>query len=98
MANRRKKYKQFEQAIAKTLAVNGLVFVLYLISAGTGVIWLKVTTTLICLAISGYCLYVLYASNELLRRRSLWMTMASAGIAICVLFSLLLNFPSPKPF
>ena len=98
MANRRNKFRQFEQAITKVLVVNGLIFVLYLISAASGVTWLKVTTTLVSLTISGYCLYVLYASNELLRRRSLWMTTAAASIAICVLFSLLLNFPSPRPF
>ena len=43
--------------------------------------------------VSGGCLAFLYLTRELTRRRSLWMTTASGGILICLLFSLILNFP-----
>ena len=44
---------------------------------------------------SGYVLYQLYMTRELLRRRSIWMTLAAACVIICVLVSLILKFPSP---
>ena len=97
MARRNNRYKKLEQNITYAIGADLLLFIIYLIAAGNGVIWLKVLSTLFAFAISLGCLGILYISQELLRRRSLWMTAAAASIFVCILFSLILNFPAPAP-
>ena len=87
------KYKDFEQFMTIALCADAVAFLLYMIFAGLGIIWLKVILTIVCFLISGYILYCLYMSKELLRQRSLWMTVAAASIILCIFFSLILNFP-----
>ncbi len=98
MANRPNRYKEMERYLTYALCLDAVLFVLYLIVAGNGIIWLKVILTLLCLALSGFMLWFLYMTRELLRQRSLWITTGAAAIAICVLLSLILNFPSPNKY
>ena len=98
MAQKPNRYKVMERYMTYALCLDAVLFVLYMIVAGNGIIWLKVILTLACLAISGALLWFLYATKELLRQRSLWITTGAAAIAICLLFSLLLNFPSPNKY
>ena len=72
-----------------------LIFVLYLVCAGNGWTVFKVITAIITIFGSLLCLGWLYMTGEFPRRRSLWMITAFASIALCALFSLLLNFPCP---
>ena len=72
-------------------------FVFYLIAAGSGVVWLKVTLAIITVIVAALCLLFLYASKELLKPRSLWMSVSALAILVCLIFSLVLNFPSPEP-
>jgi len=97
MAERKNRYKQMERSMVCVLGADFVLFVLYLICAGAGITWLKVTLAILGILISGGCIGYLYMTQELLRRRSLWMGTAAAAIAICLLTSLILNFPSPKP-
>ncbi len=98
MAQKPNRYKEMERYMTYTLCIDAVVFILYLLVAGNGIIWLKVILTLLCFAISGALLWFLYATKELLKQRSLWITTGAAAIAICLLFSLLLNFPSPNKY
>ena len=98
MAEKTHRYKIMERYMTITLCIDAVLFFFYLIAAGNGVIWLKVILTLLCLGISGLLLWFLYATKELLRQRSLWITTGAAAIAVCLLFSLLLNFPSPNKY
>lgn len=91
------RFNQMRQIISAVLAGALLFFIFYLIAAGYGVTWLKAVTAIIAIAASGLSLAYLYFTQEILRRRSLWMTTAFAAIAICTLVSLILNFPSPRP-
>ena len=97
MARRNNRYKKLEQNLTYAIGADFLLFIIYLIAAGNGVIWLKVLSTLFAFVISLGVLGILYLSQELLRRRSLWMTAAAASIFVCILFSLILNFPAPAP-
>ena len=97
MAKNQNRYKDMEQKVTFALAIDLLLFIVYLIAAGNAVIWLKVITTLFAFVISLGVLAFLYLSRELLRRRSLWMTALAASIFVCILFSLILNFPAPAP-
>ena len=95
MARRKSKYKKMEFYITIALCVDAAIFLAYMIFAGMGLIALKVISAVMCFVISGAGLYQLFVSHELLRRRSLWMSLAAACIIICILFSLILKFPSP---
>ena len=79
------------------IAAVGL-FALYLVFAGFGIIWLKVITAILAILISFACLAFLYMTHSLMRPRNLWMTTAAGAIIVCLLFSLILNFPSPNKY
>ncbi len=98
MAQRRNRYKEMERYMTYALLADVVLFILYLICAGTGVIWLKVILAVLCILISGLCLGYLHISKELLRQRSLWMTACAGAVLLCVLFSLILNFPRPNKY
>ena len=98
MENKPNRYRQMERYMTFALCIDAAVFILYMIFAGIGVVWLKVILALICLVLSSYLLWLLYASKEILRQRSLWITTGAAAIAVCLLFSLILNFPSPNKY
>ena len=54
-------------------------------------------TAIIAIFGSLLCVGWLYLTGEVGRRRSLWMVTAFVCIAICVLISMLLNYPCPAP-
>ena len=93
MATKNNRYEQLDQLMTKALIADGALFFLYLIFAACGVIWLKVILAICVFLISGACLALLYMTKELLRRRSLWMTTGAGSALLCLLFSLILNFP-----
>lgn len=92
------KYQQLQWYLTYALIAAAGLFALYLVFAGFGIVWLKVITAILAILISFACLAVLYMRKELLRQRSLWMTTAAAAIILCLLFSLVLNFPSPNKY
>lgn len=98
MKKKNNRYQQMARNMTYTLLTDLLLFIVFLIAAGTGTIWLKVVTAILAILISSLCLGFLYLSKELLRQRSLWMTAAAAAILICTIFSLIVNFPSPSPY
>lgn len=97
MAQNNKRYKTMERNMTFVLLADLLLFILFLIFAGNGIIWMKVVLIVLIFLISLGALAFLYLSNELLKKRSLWMGTAAAAIFICTLFSLILNFPAPAP-
>ena len=98
MAQKPNRYAIMERYMTYALSVDAVCFVLYMIVAGNGIIWLKVILTLLCLAVSGALLWFLYATKELLRQRSLWITTGVCAIVLCLFISLILNFPSPNKY
>ena len=97
MATKRNRYKEMERYMTYALCIDVFIFILYLLFAGLGIVWLKVIFAILALILSGIMLAYLYLTKEILKRRSLWISSGAAAIAVCVLFSLILNFPSPKP-
>ena len=95
---RNNKFQQMQWYLTDALIAAVGIFALYMVFAGFGVVWLKVLTAILAILISFGCLVVLYRTRELLRPRSLWMTTAAAAIIVCLLFSLVLNFPSPNKY
>lgn len=97
MGKQHNRYKQMERYMTMALALDVVLFLLFLIYSGAGVIWVKVITAIFSMLLSAAGIAFLYMSKELLRPRSLWMTTAFVSIIVCVLFSLILGFPSPRP-
>lgn len=95
MARKLNRYKEMERYMILAIGLDVALFVLYMIVAGAGIIWLKVILTILMVLLSGAILAFLYMTQELLRPRSLWMTAAAGAILVCLVFSLILNFPSP---
>lgn len=91
------RYNKMQQIISAILGGSLLLFIIFLIASGNGVVWLKVITAIITILGSGLSLGYLYLTQELLRRRSMWISTAFAAILICTIASLILNFPSPRP-
>lgn len=98
MAAKNNRYKNMERYLTYGLLADVLLFILYMIFSGMGIIWLKVLLTVLTLLLSAAILAFLYFSQELVKRRSLWIGTGAAAIIICLLFSLILNFPSPRPY
>ena len=97
MANNSSKYKEMEFIFTIALIADEVLFVIYLIAAGFSVIWLKILTAVVAILLSAGCLVLLYFSGELLKQRSLWLSVGFAAVLVCLVFSLVLNYPSPNP-
>lgn len=91
MAPNNNRYKEMERYMTYALLADLLFFILYLCCAG--IIWLKVIFSILVIVLSGSSLFYLYVTKELLKQRSLWMSAAAASMLVCLLFSLLVNFP-----
>lgn len=96
MAAKRNRYKDFDRLMTIVLIGDGVLFLAFLFFSGFGVTWGKWLTALACIAVSGASLAYLYLTNEWLKRRSFWMTVASAAVVLCTLVSLICNYPSPN--
>ena len=81
--------------MTRAILINAALFVLYLIFAGCGVIWMKAILAILCLLLSAGCAAFLYLCGELMRRRSQWMSISAAALFVLTLASLILNYPSP---
>ena len=97
MPQRKNRYFQMRKIMSCILLGDFAVFILYLIAAGLGIIWLKALTSIIAILTSLLCLGYLYMTQEIFKKRSFWMTVAAAAIIVCILYSLALNFPCPAP-
>lgn len=95
MDKKKVRYKQMETLVTGVLCADAIIFLAYLIFAAFGLTALKIISVVFCVLISGLILYYLFITRELLRKRSLWMSLAAACIIVCILFSLILNFPAP---
>ena len=92
---RRNRYRELENLLTRVLLADVAVFLLYLLFAGLGVGFLKWTLAIVAIAGSGVFAGLLYLNGEWRKRRSQWMFMGFAAIALCTLVSLICNFPAP---
>lgn len=100
MANQRRsrnRYREMESIMSKIIIGDAVVFILFLLCAAKAWTVMKVASAIITIFGSFLCLGWLYITGEFPRRRSLWMITGFAAIALCVIVSLLLNFPCPSP-
>ena len=91
----RKRYKELEQMMTRILIADVVIFALFALFAGLGVVAMKVICAIVTIIVSALCLAFLYMTGELQKRRSLWMVVGFASVLVCLLVSLICNFPSP---
>ena len=95
MAKVNARYKRMESLMTAVLILDAVIFIAYLVFAGIGMVGMKIATAALCFLISAAVLYFLYMTRELLRKRSIWMTLAAGCLILCLLVSLLARFPAP---
>ena len=91
----RKRYKELEDMMARILIADVVIFGLFMLFAGLGVVAMKVICAIATIIVSGLSLGFLYLTGELKKRRSLWMVVGFVGVLVCLLVSLICNYPSP---
>ena len=97
MSNNRERYRQMEKYMTIALLADAVLFTLFLLFAGLGIVWLKVLTAAIAIVLSLLCLAYLFITKELAKRRSLWMSVSAGAVLVCIIASLILNYPSVSP-
>ena len=95
MANHRSRYNLMQKYVSEALMIDLALFILYLVFAGFGVIWMKTILVICILTLSLGTIGFLFICRELLRKRSRWMSVSAAAIFVCTLASLILNYPAP---
>ena len=90
---RKNRYLEMEKQMTRVLLGIAGLFVLYLITAMAGIIWLKVILSILTILASLLCLVLLYLNGEFARRRSQWMTLSAAACLLCTVVSLLSGCP-----
>lgn len=95
MGKSNRQYLQMVRFMKIVLAADTAVFLLSLLFAGFGVGWLRVILRFIAVVCSGAGLALLYMNKEMFKARSRWMVVSFAAILICVLVSMICNYPSP---
>lgn len=92
---RRNRYREMEYQFTRVLLADAGVFVLYLLFAGLGVGFLKWLLAIVAIVGSGLFAGLLYLNGEWRKRRSQWMFLSFAAIAVCTIVSLICKFPAP---
>jgi hypothetical protein len=95
MEKKRPGFRQLESLLALILYVDLGLFVVYLITAATGVVVLKIIFAVAAMLIALGCEWMLYCAKELFRPRGLWLTCAFFSVILCTAVSLICNYPAP---
>ena len=95
MSEPKRSYRELETLLTIVLILTAVDFIIFLLFAGAGVIWIKVITAIFAIGIPVLCLIYLFLIGEWLKQRSLWLTTGFGAILVCTIVSLICNFPSP---
>lgn len=94
---KRRSYKKDEKLLTRILIGDAALFVLYMIFAASGLTALKVISTIVIIIASALCLAFLYLTGEIRKLRSRWLVLGFGCIILCLLVSLIFNYPAPAP-
>ena len=92
---KRNRYRELEFYMTRVLIADAAVFALFFLFSALGWTALKVITAIVSILVSLLCLGYLYMTNELRRKRSLWMVTGAGAVLLCTLVSLILSWPGP---
>ena len=97
MEKKRNRYREMERYLTYAVLADAVLFVLYLMFAGLGFGWIKIIAAVLAIITSVLGVGYLHLTGEWMKLRSRWMTFGFAAIALVILVSLLVNYPSPDP-
>lgn len=93
MAKRNNRYRQFDFIMTRVVIGDVFLFLLYLLTAALGIGFLKGLAAFVAIVGSAACIGYLYLTQEWLKKRSLWMTLSFAAIALLTVVSLICKVP-----
>lgn len=93
MAKRNNRYRRFDFIMTRVILGCVFVFLLYLLSAATGIGWLKGLTAVVNILGGALGVGYLFLTREWPKKRSLWMTLSFAAIALLTIVSLICKVP-----
>ena len=95
MATKKNTFRKFESLLTRVILGTLALFLLMLVSAATGIGWLKWLLAIVILLICAAGTALLVLKHEHKRRRSWWMLASFIGFLACTLVSLIAGFPAP---
>ncbi len=86
-------FQELEHMLTIFVIADLVLFIAYLIFAGTNVLIGKILCAVLALVVAVYGLWVLFNTKELSKQRSLWITCSFGAIALCTIVSLICQYP-----
>ncbi len=93
MNTRHDRFQELERLLSIFVLAAAVLFVGYLVSAACCLSVLKIVLAVLTIVISAFGLWVLIKARELTNPRGLWLTCSFFCIPLCVIVSLICNFP-----
>ena len=93
--SKRQRYAQYEKFLSIVLIADAVLFGLFLLFSGLGVVWMKVILSVVTILLSVLSMVSLYLTGEFNRHRSRYLVYGFGAVVICVLFSLICRYPAP---
>ena len=95
MEQKNTRYKDLEQFLTILVVAMLALFIFYLVMASGGKTVLQIIAAVMIGAIAAFGRWLLGKSRELLRQRSIWMTLSFVCCVIVTIVSLLAGYPGP---
>ena len=95
MEQKNTRYKDLEQFLTILVVAMLCLFIFYLFMASGGKTVLQIIAAVMIGAIAAFGLWLLVKSRELLRQRSIWMTLSFICCTLVTIVSLLAGYPGP---
>lgn len=95
MEQKNNRFKDLEQFLSVLIIAMLAIFIFYLCMAGSGRTVLMIISAVMIGAIAAFGLWLLVKSKELLRQRSIWMSLSFICCVIVTVVSLLAGYPGP---
>ncbi len=89
------RYRDLEKFLSVLIVVMLGLFILFLVMSANGTTLAKILAATLIFAVALFGLWVLRQNRELLRQRSIWMTLSFLCTMLCTLVSLLAGYPAP---
>ena len=93
MAKRNNRYRKLDFIMTRVVLGDVFFFLIYLLAAACGIGWLKGFAAVVVIAGSVLCAGYLFLTRELLKKRSLWMSLSFASLTLLTILSLLCKVP-----
>ena len=95
MEQKNTRYKDLELFLTILVIAMLALFIFYLVMAAGGKTVLQIIAAVMVGSIAAFGLWLLFKSKELLRQRSIWITLSFLCCTLVTIVSLLAGYPGP---